>query len=145
MKTYPHLIEDICKKEKSTRNVKIIIKTLVGWAQQGVTTNHYKDLNDQLGYKRFSGLGRCLGLVNDVFQSLNQKTGMQIPTLNALCSNMKTNLPSAGLDWVQSGYEALSDDEKRVFVDNLNSQAIKYDQWGYVLKLLGLSPLKDLN
>ena len=139
--TYPTLIDDVCgTKTKSAELVKKIIPILIRWAQQGITSNHYKELINELGYSRYSGIGDQLGLVNEVFNELSKKTGKKYPTLNALCANSQTNLPSDGFNYVEPSYDTWSKETKLSSADRKNKEAINYDEWDNVLTLLGLKP-----
>ena len=61
-----------------------------------------------------------------------------IPTLNSLCKNAKTMLPSEGFEFVSPKYNQLDEDGKRVFVEGLDSKAFNYPHWDWVLDQLEL-------
>ena len=54
----------------------------------------------------------------------------------------KDKIPSQGFDYVISQYNSFSKDEKRRFVKLLDSAAVAYPHWDWVLKELGLSEYK---
>jgi len=137
---YSHLIDELIPQEKSRELVKEIIPILVRWAKQGLTTRTYDDLIKELGYERFSGIGKQLGYVDDIFKRFVELTGEEIPTLNALVKSKSTGLPSPGFSYVYTSYDDMSECEKKIFVTGLNKEAIEYEQWDWVLSSLGLTP-----
>lgn len=139
METYPNLIAEVCRTEKTIKNVSLAIPILIRWAQSGVTTNTYADLIHEMGMARFSGIGYVLGFVEDVLSKLREETHQQVPTLNALVKG-KNGLPSDGFSYVYSDYDNYPDDVKRALVNELNNKAIRYESWGIVLQLLNLKP-----
>ena len=102
---YTHLIDDVVPQEKSRELVKMIIPILIRWAKQGLTNKTYDDLNHELGYIRYSGIGRQLGNVDDVFKRFGELTSEEIPTLNALVKSKSTGLPSPGFSYVYTSYD----------------------------------------
>lgn len=139
MITYPNLIAEVCKTEKSTQLVAQSIPILIRWAQSGITTNTYGDLIKELGMVRFSGIGHTLGCIEDVISALRTTIGEQIPTLNALVHG-KDGLPSYGFSYVYSEYEHYPADVKFALVKAENDKAINYQHWDSVLKVLCLQP-----
>ena len=138
---YTLLINDVVPNEKSRELVKKIIPTLIRWAKQGLTNKTYDDLNKEIGYVNgFSGIGRQLGNVDDVFKRFGELTSEEIPTLNALVKSKSTGLPSPGFDYVYTSYNDMSDNEKKVFVMGLNQKSFQYQHWDWVLSSLGLYP-----
>ena len=128
---------------KTAHNVRKVLPLLVKWAKEGRTNGTYNELIKACGYKQYSGFGRVLGVVHDIFTALSKETGEDIPTLNALVTDPKTGLPSNGFFYVSSDYEKLDDEAKRKIVANYNAQAIHYKQWDWVLNLLGLKAAVD--
>lgn len=139
-KDYGHIINDIVPQEKSRELVRKIIPILVRWAKQGLTTRTYDDLTKELGYDRYSGIGRQLGYIDDVFKRLEELTKEKIPTLNALVKSKSTMLPSPGFSYVYTSYDDMTENEKKIFVMGLNKEAIEYEHWDWVLSSLGLTP-----
>lgn len=138
---YSLLIDDICPKVRSRELVRQIIPILIRWAKQGLTTKTYDDLIKELGYNSsFSGIGRQLGYIDDVFNKLGELTHEMIPTLNALVKSKTTHLPSPGFSYVYTTYDEMSNDEKHIFVTGLNEKAIEYEHWDWVLSALSLTP-----
>ena len=146
MATYPTLIADVCGTEKTIDNVSKAIPVLIRWAQHGITNKHYEDLNKELGYQKFSGIGHVLGCVDVVLKELSEKPefhGNKIPTLNALCTNKSTGLPSYGFDFVRSDYNTYDDEAKIQIVKGYNTDACGYEEWPRVLTALCLTPSID--
>ena len=137
---YGHIIDDIVPQDKSRELVRKIIPILIRWAKQGLTTRTYDDLTKELGYERYSGIGKQLGYVDDVFKRLEELTQEKIPTLNALVKSKSTMLPSPGFSYVYTSYDDMTESEKKIFVMGLNKEAIEYEHWDWVLSTLGLTP-----
>ena len=138
---YGHIIDDVCPKARSREIVRQIIPILIRWAKQGLTTKTYDDLIKELGYdSSFSGIGRQLGYIDDVFNKLGELTHEKIPTLNALVKSKSTHLPSPGFSYVYTTYDEMTNDEKHIFVTGLNDKAIEYEHWDWVLSSLQLTP-----
>lgn len=140
MATFPNLISEICRTPKMIEIVSKSIPILIRWAQNGITTNHYKDLLRELGYTTYSGIGKPLGYIEDVRNELSKRLDSDIPSLNALCTNSITNLPSYGFEYVIEDYDTLSLEAKRVVVDGLNKRATDFKFWDVVLNALCLTP-----
>ena len=139
METYPNLIAEVCKTEKTINNVSLAIPIMIRWAQTGVSTSTYADLIHEMGMTRYSGIGYVLGYVEDVLSKLREETRQTIPTLNALMRG-KTGLPSDGFSYVFAEYDSYPYDVKRALADKLNADAIAYKKWDIVLQLLNLKP-----
>lgn len=139
MKTYPRLIADICKTEKTTSLVSRSIPILIRWAQSGVATNTYGDLIKELGMVRFSGIGYTLGCIEDVIAALRKELNQKIPTLNALVHG-KDGLPSYGFSYVYADYDSYPTEVKLALVNEENLKAIRYAHWDAILQALCLSP-----
>lgn len=138
--SYDHIIDDVVPQDKSRELVKKIIPILIRWAKQGLTTRTYDDLTKELGYDRFSGIGKQLGYIGDVFKRLEELSQEKIPTLNALIKSKSTMLPSPGFSYVYTSYDDMTENEKKIFVMGLNKEAIEYEHWDWVLSSLGLTP-----
>lgn len=148
MPNYSNIIEEECSSKKSKEIVSQILPILVEWAKAGYTNKTYGDLNKLIGYKKgiFSGIGYQLELVSNVLKRLAKECNEDIPTLNTLIINAKTGIPSDGFKEVFPGYDAkLSIEEKRSLVKKLNSEAINYKNWEWVLASLGLKPKIDID
>lgn len=115
-----------------------MIPVMVHWAKTGHNEHSYGDLIHAIGKTQFSGIGHALYAVQKVLNALSEQTGREIPTLNSLCKNAKTMLPSEGFEFVSPKYNELDDNGKRMFVTGLDTDAINYPFWNWVLKELGL-------
>lgn len=136
-----NIIDRVIPQTRSREIVKQMIPVLIKWAKLGLTDKTYNDMNHALGYTKFSGIGHQLGNIDIVMKELEEETGVKdIPTLNALCKNSTTRLPSSGFSFVYKSYEDMTPKEKQIFVAGLNQKAIQYKHWDWVLKELGLSP-----
>lgn len=143
MKDYSYIIDKECAGGRTPVHVRQIIPVLVEWAKKRETHHTYGDLNKRLGFQdgRNSSIGYSLGCIKDVFQCLKDEAGLEdIPTLNALVSNAKTKLPSAGFSYIHPDYEKQDDVTKRIIVENANNAALNFDKWDHILALLGLKP-----
>ena len=146
MDKYTYIIDEVVKPEKTRAIVRKMIPQLIRWAQNGQTDKTYRDMIHILNYERWSGIGRALGYVEDVMQALrNESKKQDIPSLNALCRNAHTKLPSAGFSYVHKDYDTMSDEAKKIFVDGINLRAVNYKEWDWVLGALGLQPVLGLS
>lgn len=133
-----NIIEKTISTEATRRNVRLMIPVMVHWAKTGHNEHSYGDLIHAMGKTQFSGIGHALYAVQKVLNALSEQTGREIPTLNSLCKNAKTMLPSEGFEFVSPKYNELDDNGKRKFVTGLDTDAIKYPFGDWVLKELGL-------
>ena len=118
-----------------------MIPVLVRWAQGAWDKPHYySDLTAAVGHKT-NQIGNAMGIIQDIIDDLQEKSGRKIPTLNCLVCSKSSDLPSDGFDYVIKNYSQLSPDSKKGEVRKLNLQAHLYD-WGWVLDSLGLQPAK---
>lgn len=138
---YGHIIDDVCNGEKSRAHVRKIIPILIFWAENGETWHTYGDINYELfGHRQYSGIGKQLEYIARILRQLGNVTREIIPTLNGLCVSESAPLPSYGFSFVCDSYNNMTDEEKRLFVDNKNKEAAEYKKWEWVLNILGLSP-----
>lgn len=135
------IIENIVPTQRTRELVRLIIPVLIRWAKSGKTDMTYGDLSLAVVGRKQYRLGHQLGQVHNVIDELQAQSGVKIPTLNTLVKNRK-GFPSSGFHVVYPSYNKLSDDEKRVFIEGLDSKAIKFKRWDWVLDQLGLEPVK---
>jgi len=138
--TKNNIIDSIIPQPRSREIVRQMIPILIRWAKLGLTDKTYNDMNHALGYSKFSGIGHQLGNVDRVMRVLGDETDEDIPTLNALCKNSSTRLPSSGFSYVYKSYDGMTLQEKQIFVAGLNQKAIEYKHWDLVLNELDLKP-----
>ena len=115
-----------------------MLPVMIHWAKTGHNEHTYGDLAHAIGKSKFSGIGHALYSVQEVLNELSDKTNREIPTLNSLCKNAKTMLPSEGFEFVSPRYNDLDENGKRIFVEGLDSKAINYPHWDWVLNELNL-------
>ena len=137
---YSYIIDEVCPRTKSRELVRKIIPILVRWAKQGLTNRTYNDLIQELGYTKYSGIGKPLGYVKDVFEKFKEETKEEVPTLNALVKSKSNNLPSEGFSYVCPQYDEMSLNSKITYVTGLNTAAKEYKNWDWVLTALDLTP-----
>lgn len=143
MSKYSYLFDEVISTATTREKVKLIIPILIGWAKAKITGKTYGDLNKLIGYKtgKNSSIGHMLGSSDLVLKRLYELTGEEIPTPNSLVCNANTGIPSDGLAFVTvETYDNLPLDEKKSLIRKLNSEAINYDKWDWVLAQLGLKP-----
>lgn len=128
-------------QQRTRDNVRKMIPVLVHWAKTGRRDHVYGDLIKAIGMTKFTGIGRSLFSVQKVLDELASRYRKEIPTLNSLCKNATTMLPADGFVYVKKIYEELNDKEKRIYVDGLDSQAINYKGWNWVLDKLKLQEI----
>ena len=133
-----NIIDDAISTEKTRKNVRLMIPVMIHWAKTGHNEHTYGDLAHAIGKSKFSGIGHALYFVQQVLDNLSTKSSREIPTLNSLCKNAKTMLPSEGFEFVSPQYNDLDEKGKRVFVKGLDSNAMNFPHWDWVLKELEL-------
>ena len=140
-KGYGYIIDQVIPQKRSRELVRLIIPILIRWAKQGQTNKTYNHLIKELGYKIFSGIGKQLGKVDQVFKRFRLETGdYTIPMLNSLVKDKDTMLPSEGFSIVYPNYKTMTNEEKKLLVIGLDAQAIEYQNWEWVLSALELTP-----
>lgn len=132
------IIDDAISTEATRKNVRLMLPVMIHWAKTGHNEHTYGDLAHAIGKSKFSGIGHALYFVQQVLDNLSTKSGHKIPTLNSLCKNAKTMLPSEGFEFVCPQYNDLDENGKRVFVKGLDSNAMNFPHWDWVLKELEL-------
>lgn len=140
MAKYAYIIEDVVKTQKTRELVRKMIPIMIGWAVNGEHQRTYGDMNRKLGYTHFMGIANVLGRIDDVISALRMASGMDIPSLNSLCKNAHTKLPSDGFSYVHPHYKDMSDEEKQLFVKGVDEKLSEYEHWDWVLNALGLPP-----
>ncbi len=137
-----NIIDEVITTKKGREIVRKMIPVMIRWAKNGETERTYRDLFHVLGYERFTAIGHQLYNVQAVLNYLSEEENVEIPTLNSLVKNSKTMLPSEGFEYVSPKYNDLDDAGKKVFVAGLDSEAVNYPYWDWVLEKLDLKPLK---
>lgn len=132
------IIDSVINTEATRRNVRLMLPIMIHWAKSGQNKHTYGDLTHAIGKTNFSGIGHALYAVQKVLNELATQKRRNIPTLNSLCKNAKTMLPSDGFEFVSPKYNNLDNNGKQVFVEGLDSNAMKYPHWDWVLKELNL-------
>lgn len=133
-----NIIDYAISTEATRKNVRLMLPVMIHWAKTGHNEHTYGDLAHAIGKSKFLGIGHALYFVQQVLDNLSTKSGRKIPTLNSLCKNAKTMLPSEGFEFVCPQYNDLDENGKRVFVEGLDSNAINFPHWDWVLKELDL-------
>ena len=95
-----NIIDDAISTEATRKNVRLMLPVMIHWAKTGHNEHTYGDLAHAIGKSKFSGIGHALYFVQQVLDNLSTKSGREIPTLNSLCKNAKTMLPSEGFEFV---------------------------------------------
>ena len=141
MATYPNLIKEICRTEKTINNVSLTISVLIKWAQCGLTTKTYSDLNSEIGKPKNFRPGVVLGYVHSVLKRLRVLTGeADIPELSVLVKKTAKGLPSYGFAAVYPDFNSYPLSSRREIVNSLCAKAISYPNWDTVLQALCLKP-----
>ena len=134
-----NIIDKVISTERTRQNVRLMLPVLIHWAKSSNYEHTYGDLIHAIGKSKFSGIGHALFAVQEVLNALSREAGNKvIPTLNSLCKNAKTMLPSEGFEFVSPKYNKLDEAGKRVFVEGLDSKACNYPHWDWVLNQLEL-------
>lgn len=133
------IIDNIINTEATRHNVRLMLPVLIHWAKSGQNKHTYSGLTHAIGKSKFSGIGHALYAIQEVLNALSERAGhKEIPTLNSLCKNAKTMLPSEGFEFVSPKYNQLDEKGKRIFVEGLDSKAHIFPHWDWVLDQLGL-------
>lgn len=139
------IINSVIGTEATRENVCLMLPVMIHWAKTGQNDHTYGDLTHAIGKSKYSGIGHALYSVQAVLDELAKRTGRNdIPTLNSLCKNAKTLLPSEGFEYVSPQYNVMNENEKSIFVEGLDSIAIKYEHWDWVLDKLNLKEYRPL-
>lgn len=125
---------------RSCELVQQMIPVLISWAQEGRSPQYYSTLSRAIGHKT-SEIAYQLDIIGKIFKELRSEyKEKNIPTLNALIISKGNNRPSDGLGTVIEGFDKLSETEKRKKAKKLNEEAYAYQNWDWVLEVLGLLP-----
>lgn len=138
------IINSVIATKRTKDNVRLMIPVLIHWAKTGQYRRTYGDLTHAIGKTKFSGIGHSLYAVQEVLNKLSEETEKEIPTLNSLCKNSKSMLPAEGFEYVSKNYNDMEDKAKKIFIEDLDSKAISYKYWDWVLEKLNLKPYKIL-
>lgn len=134
------IINTVVKTKRTRDNVRLMIPVLIHWAKTRQNRRTYGDLTHAIGKTKFTGIGYSLYAVQEVLDKLSKETRREIPTLNSLCKNSKSMLPAEGFEYIEANYNKWKDKAKRIFVEGLDSKAISYKYWDWVLEKLDLKP-----
>lgn len=139
---FSYLFDEVIDTPKSRDITKRAIPILVRWAKHGIRNNEYNHLNRELGYaKGYSGIGLQLGYIAIVLGKLSELTGVSIPLPNALVNGKGKGMPSKGLAIVEPSFsKAKNKNEQKEVAHDLQTEAIEYPHWDWVLSVLGLKP-----
>lgn len=140
MPIHNNIIDSTIKTHRSRELMRLIIPILIQWAKSGKTDATYGELIHLLGMKAFTAIGDQLENVQKVLNALQKESGVIIPTLNSLVKSKASNLPSDGFGSISKRYNELNKEEKKIFVAGLDSKAIKFQKWDWVLDQLDLKP-----
>lgn len=139
-----NIIDATIHTETTRHNVRLMIPILVHWAKIGKTDGTYGNISDILGKGGSQWVGEALLKVQEVIDTLSERSGRNIPTLNVLVKNRATHMPSDGFDAVEPKYSELNDIGKKTFVAGLEQQAFAFPYWDWVLHELDIAPYKPL-
>lgn len=140
-----NIIEKIIPTEATRKIVQAIAPVLIYWAKTGQTHHTYGDLSVAINRPKYHRFGHALAMLQDVIDELSASSNRNIPTLNSLLRNKTKGIPSDGFNYVNKKYDKLDLAGKKIFIEGLNSRAIKYPYWDWVLAKLGLSPYAPLS
>ncbi|WP_053183105.1 hypothetical protein [Sunxiuqinia dokdonensis] len=107
---------------------------------------YYSDLAAEMEMPNPRNLNFVLGAIGNALRSLEElnKTG-KIPLINSIVVNKSNHLPGEGIGWFleAKNFEKLSKNQKKELVNQLLSEIYSYQKWDWVLRQLGLKPLKS--
>lgn len=103
-------------------------------------TIFYSQLADEMGMPNARNLNYVLGCVGSTLIELGKENDIEIPPIQCLVVNKKTELPGEGIGWFisNSDFRKLNNKQKRVVVDSQLAKIFVFPNWLNILKLLGL-------
>lgn len=139
------IINTVVETKRTRDNVRLMIPVFIHWAKTGQNRRTYGDLTHAICKTKFSGIGYSLYAVQKVLNRLSEEEKnkgkvKEIPTLNSFCKKSKSMLPAEGFEYIEPNYNKWKDKAKRIFVEGLDSKAISYKYWDWVLEELDLKP-----
>ena len=135
-KTYNYIIE---KPGRSYELARKMIPVLISWAQAKLSPQYYSTLSKTIGQST-PRIGYQLGVIGEIFDQLKEKSGEDVPYLNALVVNKGSKRPSDGLGAVIDGYDNVDVNKQKAIANAANEKAYNYTKWQWVLEALGLLP-----
>lgn len=129
-------------------------KTLPYLVRQAIAgqTIHYGDLVEEVGMPNPRNLNYVLGAIGKALIKLGKKTNRNIPPIQRIVVNKKTNMPGEGFNWFLKipNFKKLTLPQKREILNRSLTEIYTFPDWNWVLEQLGLEPLdsdlgNDLN
>lgn len=102
---------------------------------------YYEDLAEEIGIPNPRNLDYPLGSIGTALKELSEEWGEEIPQIQCIVVNQKTELPGKGISWFISDtkqFAKLSSKQKKALVDGVLTKTFGYDKWDSVLEALGL-------
>lgn len=149
--TLPEALQgDSWTKETARAALPILI-----WCAKNGRTITYGKLDQEIVNR---GLGHHVmavqygypaGAIGSALIETEEKWGEPIPPLNAIVVNASNGLPGKGVNYYLERYyepdesvDDMSEDEKRVVVEEIHEDIFAYQHWDDVLKEYGLRPIR---
>ena len=106
----------------------------------------YSDLAEELAMPNPRNLDYPLGTIGNALRELSALWNCEVPPIQALVINKKTQLPGEGIAWFAPdahNFRAASTKQKREIINTMLSKVYSFDQWDSVLHHFGLQPVDN--
>lgn len=123
------------------QRARLVLPILVRQAQAGQPI-FYEDLADEVGMPNPRNLNFPLGCIGDALSDLSVEWDREIPHIQALVKNQRTNLPGPGFDGFleQKGERWRNAAERKAIIEAYWARIAAYPYWDDVLASLQLAP-----
>ena len=126
------------------QRARLTLPYLVRQAKAGQPV-YYSDLAEEIGIPNPRNLNYPLGALGNGLITLGKKLKLDIPPIQCLAINKKTNLPGEGIGWFISEIEfkKLSKSRKQELVNRQLTSIYAFPYWSKVLSSLGLEEIDN--
>jgi len=116
---------------------------LVRQAKAGQTIS-YSELASELNYKNPRSFNYILGAIGNSLLELSNLHYIEIPPIQCIVVNKNTRLPGEGLEgFLNTDFSNLTKRQQEILIDMQLAKVYTFNQWDWILSLLGLEPLVE--
>lgn len=103
---------------------------------------YYSDLAEEVGIPNPRNLNYPLGSIGNALKSLSKKWNIEIPQIQCMVVNKRTELPGEGIGWFldKRDFKKLNAKQRREIINRVLLDIFAFDKWDDVLAALGLKP-----
>lgn len=125
------------------KRARMVLPYIVRQAKAGKPI-YYSKLAEEIGIPNARNLNYPLGSIGKALKILGEKNNIDIPKIQCLVINIKTQLPGDGVGWFISkkDFSKFSRKEKQVIIKQQHINIFAFPKWDWVLAQLKLSPVK---